>query len=74
MAYGPLLPDSGAAWLGTAMLIKAPDPDKARGWPACAGHPSVAYAQGLAPMRSIRRPWVIPMPDSTCQKVVYLTG
>jgi uncharacterized protein len=30
IAYGPLLSDSGAAWLGTAALVRAPDPDKAR--------------------------------------------
>jgi uncharacterized protein YciI len=30
IAYGPLLSDDGAAWLGTAMLVQAPDPDTAR--------------------------------------------
>jgi uncharacterized protein len=30
IAYGPLLSDDGATWLGTAMLVGAPDPDKAR--------------------------------------------
>jgi uncharacterized protein len=30
IAYGPLLSDNGAAWLGTAALIRAPDPDQAR--------------------------------------------
>jgi uncharacterized protein YciI len=30
IAYGPLLSDSGAAWLGTAALIRASDPDTAR--------------------------------------------
>ena len=30
IAYGPLLSDNGAAWLGTAVLLRAPDPDKAR--------------------------------------------
>jgi uncharacterized protein len=30
IAYGPLLSDDGATWLGTAMLVRAPDPDKAR--------------------------------------------
>ncbi|MEV0807752.1 YciI family protein [Micromonospora sp. NPDC050200] len=30
IAYGPLLSDSGAAWLGTAVLVRAPDPDTAR--------------------------------------------
>jgi uncharacterized protein YciI len=31
IAYGPLLSDSGSAWLGTAALVRAPDPDTARG-------------------------------------------
>jgi uncharacterized protein YciI len=30
IAYGPLLSDSGAAWLGTAVLVQAPDPGTAR--------------------------------------------
>ena len=30
IAYGPLISDSGATWLGTAALIRAPDPDTAR--------------------------------------------
>jgi uncharacterized protein len=30
IAYGPLLSDDGATWLGTAVLIRAPDPDAAR--------------------------------------------
>ena len=30
IAYGPLLSDDGAAWLGTACLVRAPDPDAAR--------------------------------------------
>jgi uncharacterized protein len=30
IAYGPLLSDDGAAWLGTAMLVRAPDPGIAR--------------------------------------------
>ncbi|MFH8610870.1 YciI family protein [Streptomyces sp. NPDC018029] len=30
IAYGPLLSDSGADWLGTAALVRAPDPDAAR--------------------------------------------
>jgi uncharacterized protein YciI len=30
IAYGPLLSDDGSAWLGTAMLIQAPDPGTAR--------------------------------------------
>ncbi|MDR8411708.1 YciI family protein [Nonomuraea sp. 3-1Str] len=30
IAYGPLLSDDGTAWLGTALLVRAPDPDAAR--------------------------------------------
>ncbi|HET6855761.1 MAG TPA: YciI family protein [Streptomyces sp.] len=30
IAYGPMLSDDGAAWLGTAALVRAPDPDTAR--------------------------------------------
>ena len=30
IAYGPLLSDDGASWLGTAVLVRAPDPDTAR--------------------------------------------
>ncbi|WP_432590275.1 YciI family protein [Streptomyces sp. HD1123-B1] len=30
IAYGPLLSDDGATWLGTAILVQAPDPDTAR--------------------------------------------
>jgi uncharacterized protein YciI len=30
IAYGPLLSDNGAAWLGTAVLLLASDPDAAR--------------------------------------------
>ncbi|MGK5642946.1 YciI family protein [Streptomyces sp. URMC 126] len=30
IAYGPLLSDDGAAWLGTAALLRAPDPEAAR--------------------------------------------
>ena len=30
IAYGPLLSDDGAVWLGTAVLLRAPDPAKAR--------------------------------------------
>jgi uncharacterized protein YciI len=29
IAYGPLLSDDGSAWLGTAALIQAPDPEQA---------------------------------------------
>ncbi|QYC41567.1 hypothetical protein Nocox_19790 [Nonomuraea coxensis DSM 45129] len=30
IAYGPLLSDDGSAWLGTAALVRAADPDTAR--------------------------------------------
>ena len=30
IAYGPLLSDNGATWLGTAVLARARDPDAAR--------------------------------------------
>ncbi|MGW7722654.1 YciI family protein [Streptomyces canus] len=30
IAYGPLLSDDATAWLGTAALVRAPDPDRAR--------------------------------------------
>ncbi|EPH44727.1 YciI family protein [Streptomyces aurantiacus] len=30
IAYGPLLSDDGATWLGTAVLLRAPDPAAAR--------------------------------------------
>ncbi|HEY9437938.1 MAG TPA: hypothetical protein VIS29_04665, partial [Streptomyces sp.] len=30
IAYGSLLSDDGTAWLGTAALVQAPDPDTAR--------------------------------------------
>ncbi|MEU5507576.1 YciI family protein [Streptomyces fungicidicus] len=30
IAYGPLLSDDGDTWLGTAVLLRAPDPDTAR--------------------------------------------
>ncbi|GAA2738301.1 YciI family protein [Actinocorallia aurantiaca] len=30
IAYGPLLSDNGAAWLGTAVLLRAPSADAAR--------------------------------------------
>lgn len=30
IAYGPLLSDDGITWLGTAVLVRASDPDKAR--------------------------------------------
>jgi uncharacterized protein YciI len=31
IAFGPLLSDNGTTWLGTAVLIRAPDPDTAGG-------------------------------------------
>jgi hypothetical protein len=30
IAYGPLLSDDASAWLGTAALVRAPDPGAAR--------------------------------------------
>ncbi|WP_046729881.1 YciI family protein [Streptomyces humi] len=30
IAYGPLSSDDGGTWLGTAALVRAPDPDRAR--------------------------------------------
>ncbi|SCK35946.1 YciI family protein [Streptomyces sp. WMMB 322] len=30
IAYGPLLSDDATTWLGTAALVRAPDPEKAR--------------------------------------------
>ncbi|WP_416979342.1 YciI family protein [Streptomyces sp. T028] len=30
IAYGPLLSDDGSTWLGTAALVRAPDPETAR--------------------------------------------
>jgi uncharacterized protein YciI len=30
IAYGPLLSDDGTTWVGTAALLRAPDPDTAR--------------------------------------------
>ncbi|MFD7478434.1 YciI family protein [Streptomyces sp. NPDC059837] len=30
IAYGPLLSDDGVTWLGTAVLLRAPNPDTAR--------------------------------------------
>ncbi|MFE4214232.1 YciI family protein [Streptomyces sp. NPDC056844] len=30
IAYGPLLADDGTTWVGTAALVRAPDPDTAR--------------------------------------------
>ena len=30
ITYGPLLSDNGATWLGTAVLLRAPDPGAAR--------------------------------------------
>jgi uncharacterized protein len=41
IAYGPLLSDDGAAWLGTAALLRAPDPDTARAVLTQPGYASV---------------------------------
>jgi hypothetical protein len=30
IAYGPVLSDDGTTWLGTAALVRAPDPGEAR--------------------------------------------
>lgn len=30
ITYGPLLSDDGTTWLGTAVLVRVPDPDTAR--------------------------------------------
>ncbi|MEV0173166.1 YciI family protein [Streptomyces sp. NPDC050803] len=30
IAYGPLLSDDGSTWVGTAALVRAPDPERAR--------------------------------------------
>jgi hypothetical protein len=30
IAFGPLLSDNGTRWLGTAVLVRATDPDTAR--------------------------------------------
>ena len=41
IAYGPLLSDDGATWLGTAVLVRAPDPDTARAVLTAARYASV---------------------------------
>ncbi|MFD9302557.1 YciI family protein [Streptomyces sp. NPDC060048] len=41
IAYGPLLSDDGAAWLGTAALVRAPDADTARTVLSPAGYADV---------------------------------
>jgi hypothetical protein len=64
IAYGPLLSDSGATWLGTALLIRAPDPDKARGAQLAIWRAAVSHA------RSSWSPPTEPRPKSqTCKDV-----
>lgn len=41
IAYGPLLSDDGATWLGTAVLLRAPDRDAARAVLSPAGYADV---------------------------------
>lgn len=41
IAYGPLLSDNGATWLGTAALLRAPDADSARAVLSADGYASV---------------------------------
>jgi uncharacterized protein len=41
IAYGPLMSDDGATWLGTAALIRARDPDTARGVLTLGGYADV---------------------------------
>jgi uncharacterized protein len=41
IAYGPLLSDNGATWLGTAALVRAPDPDNARAVLTPAGYADI---------------------------------
>jgi uncharacterized protein YciI len=41
IAYGPLLSDDGSAWLGTAVLVSAPDPDTARAFLAAEGYADI---------------------------------
>ncbi len=40
-AYGPLQSDDGATWLGTAALVRAPDPESARAVLTRAGYAEV---------------------------------
>ena len=46
IAYGPLLSDDGTAWLGTAVLLRAPGPDAARAVLTAAGTPSSRCTAG----------------------------
>jgi hypothetical protein len=46
IAYGPLLSDSGATWLGTAVLVRAPGPDAARAILTRAGTPTSRCTAG----------------------------
>ena len=41
IAYGPLLSDDGTAWLGTAGLVRTPDPDTARALLPAAGYATI---------------------------------
>jgi uncharacterized protein YciI len=41
IAYGPLLSDDGASWVGTAVLLRAVDPDAARAILTAAGYASI---------------------------------
>jgi uncharacterized protein YciI len=51
VAYGPLLSDDGNTWLGTAVLLRAPDPDTARAVPT-----ADRYADGeVGPRLGVRR-------------------
>ncbi|MFD6295374.1 YciI family protein [Streptomyces sp. NPDC060235] len=44
IAYGPLLSDDGRTWLGTAALVRASDPDTARGVLGADPHAADLYA------------------------------
>ena len=41
IAFGPLLSDNGTTWLGTAALVRAPDPDTAGGLLAPGGYADI---------------------------------
>ncbi|MET7390312.1 YciI family protein [Streptomyces sp. NPDC005529] len=45
IAYGPLLSDDGRTWLGTATLVRAPDPDAARAVLTADRHAADRYAE-----------------------------
>jgi hypothetical protein len=46
IAYGPLLSDNGANWLGIAALVRALDPDTARAILPWTGAPASKYTTG----------------------------